>query len=75
MGDIKKQGKHSKIRGYIHDFGKFFIDISKLAFGSLVLGTIIRWDIPHMTTFILGIIFTIVVASAGIILSRKYEEK
>jgi len=42
MGDIKKQAKHSKIRGYIHDFGKFFIDISKLAFGSLVLGTIIR---------------------------------
>jgi hypothetical protein len=75
MGDIKKQARHSKIDGYIHDFGKLFIDISKLAFGSLVLGTIIRWDIPHMTTFVLGIIFTIVVASAGIILSRKYKEK
>jgi len=32
MGDIKKQAKHSKIRGYLHDFGKLFIDISKLAF-------------------------------------------
>jgi len=41
----------------------------------LVLGTIIRWDIPHVTTFVWGIIFTIVVATAGIILSRKYEEK
>jgi hypothetical protein len=35
----KKQGR---IRGYIHDFGKLFVDISKLAFGSLVLGSIIR---------------------------------
>jgi len=75
MGDIKKQTKHSKIRGYIHDFGKFFVDIAKLAFGSLVLGTIIRWDIPHITTFVWGIVFTVVVATAGIILSRKYEEK
>jgi len=64
MGDMKKQAKHSKIRGYLHDFGKLFIDIAKLAFGSLVLGTIIRWDIPHTTTFILGII-----------LARTNEEK
>jgi hypothetical protein len=74
MADIKKREKHNNIRGYIHDFGKFFIDISKLAFGSLVLGTIIRWDIPHATTFIWGIVFTAVVATAGIILARKYEE-
>jgi hypothetical protein len=75
MADIKKQAKQNKVRGYLHDFGKYFIDISKLAFGSLVLGTIIRWDIPHKTTFILGIVFSIVVATAGIILARKYEEK
>jgi len=54
---------------------KPFIDISKLAFGSLVLGTIIRWDIPHATTFILGIIFSAVVGTVGIILAREYEEK
>jgi len=75
MGDIKKQARHSKIRGYLHDFGKLFVDIAKLAFGSLVLGTIIRWDIPHTTTFILGIIFSIVVATVGIILARTNEEK
>jgi len=63
------------IRGYLHDFGKLFIDIAKLAFGSLVLGTIIRWDIPHTTTFILGIIFSVVVATVGIILARTNEEK
>jgi site-specific recombinase len=75
MGDIKKQTGSNKIRGYLHDFGKLFIDIAKLAFGSLVLGTIIRWDIPHTTTFILGIIFSAVVATVGIILARTYEEK
>jgi hypothetical protein len=52
-----------------------FIDISKLAFGSLVLGTIIRWDIPHTTTFILGITFSAVIATVGIILARKYKEE
>jgi len=75
MADIKKREKHRKIDGYLHDFGKLFIDISKLAFGSLVLGTIIRWDIPHATTFILGITFSAVVATVGVILAREYEEK
>jgi len=66
--------KDSKIGGYLHDFGKLFVDIAKLAFGSLVLGTIIRWDIPHTTTFTVGITFSAVVATAGIILARKYKE-
>jgi hypothetical protein len=52
MGMSKKNDR--KIDGYLHDFGKLLVDIAKLAFGSLVLGTIIRWDIPHATVFILG---------------------
>jgi hypothetical protein len=52
-----------------------FIDISKLAFGGLVLGTIIRWDIPHTTTFIVGMAFSVVVATLGIILARQFGEK
>ncbi|MDR2922178.1 MAG: hypothetical protein LBU85_02405 [Treponema sp.] len=74
MDDTKKQVRNNNIRGYLHDFGKLFIDIAKLAFGSLVLGTIIRWDIPHTTTFILGIVFSVVIATVGIILARKYKE-
>jgi hypothetical protein len=50
------------------------VDLAKLAFGSLVLGTIIRWDIPHTTTFIVGITFSAVVATAGIILAREHKE-
>ena len=75
MADTKKQARQRKIRGYLHDFGKLFVDISKLAFGSLVLGTIIRWDIPHATTFVLGIAFSAVIGTVGIILSREYKEK
>ena len=57
MDNTKRLSRRSKLRGYFHDLGKLFIDVSKLAFGSLVLGTVIRWDIPHTTIFILGIIF------------------
>ena len=75
MDGQKKQSRRSKIRGYLHDLGKLFIDVAKLAFGSLVLGSVIRWDIPHTTIFILGIIFSTIVAIGGILLARTYEEK
>lgn len=75
MGNLRKQTRRRIIRSYLHDFGKLFIDISKLAFGSLVLGTVIRWDIPHATIFILGVVFSVTVAIVGIILARTYEEK
>jgi len=71
----KKPNRKSQIRAYLHDIGKLFVDISKLSFGSLVLGTVIRWDIPQSTVFTLGIIFSVIVAFGGIFLSRKYEEK
>jgi len=74
--DIKKQQiRKRKFRGYLYDFGKFLVDIAKLAFGSLVLGTAIRWDIPHKTLFFVGIIFSFTVAFTGILLARTNEEK
>ena len=75
MDIAKKKAKDRKFRGFLHDFGKFLVDIAKLAFGSLVLGTAIRWDIPHKTLFFVGIIFTFTVALTGILLARAYEEK
>jgi len=68
------KSRNRKIRGYLHDFGKLLVDMAKLAFGSLVLGTIIRWNIPHTTTFTVGITFSAVVATVGIILARKNKE-
>ena len=75
MDKTKKQARQRKFRGYLYDFGKFLVDIAKLAFGSLVLGTAIRWDIPHKTLFFLGIIFSFTVAFTGILLARTNEEK
>jgi hypothetical protein len=70
----KKQQRRKKIRGYLHDFGKLFVDVSKLSFGSLVLGTVIRWEVPHSTIFLVGVIFSVIAAIGGIILARTYEE-
>jgi hypothetical protein len=75
VGDTKKQTRQRKLRGYLYDLGRFLVDIAKLAFGSLVLGTAIRWDIPHKTLCVMGIIFTVIIAFAGIILARTNEEK
>jgi hypothetical protein len=75
MDYSKKQTRKRKLRGYLYDFGKFLVDIAKLAFGSLVLGTAIRWEIPHETLFVVGIIFSFAMASVGIIIARAYEEK
>ena len=75
MVNSKKQARHRKLRSYLHDFGKFLVDIAKLAFGSLVLGTAIRWDIPHKTLFFVGILFSFSVAFTGILLARINEEK
>ena len=71
----EKKDKRIKVYGIFHDFGKFLTDIAKLAFGSLVLGTVIRWDIPQETLFVFGVVFSLTVALAGIIITRLYEEK
>jgi len=46
-----------------------------LAFGSLVLGTVIRWDIPQTTVFVAGVLFSAIVATIGIFLTRTYNEE
>ena len=75
MDNLRKKAKRKKAHGFIHDVGKFLIDIAKLGFGSIVLGSVIRWDIPQLTLFYAGIIFTIGMAVFGILLSRLFEEE
>ena len=75
MEKRKTENRHIKVYGIFYDFGKFLTDIAKLAFGSLVLGTVIRWDIPQETLFVFGVVFSLTVALAGIIITRLYEEK
>ena len=73
--ETDKKNRRGKIYCIFHDFGKFLTDIAKLAFGSLVLGTVIRWDISQETLFVFGVVFSLTVALAGIIITRFYEEK
>jgi cytochrome b subunit of formate dehydrogenase len=75
MEQTRKQERQNKARGFLYDLGKFMVDIAKLAFGSLVLGTVIRWDIPQKTVFTAGVLFTVIIALSGLFISRANEEK
>lgn len=69
------QERQRKIRRYLHDFGKLFLDITKLSFGSLVLGSVIKWDISHATVFLIGLIVSTASAILGTVLVISFEEK
>ena len=70
----KKRKKERKPNGYLADIGKLFVDIAKLSFGGLVIGSVIRWDIPQMAVFAAGFIFSAIIALLGIHLARRYRE-
>ena len=75
MGNIVQQSKESKIRRFLLNFGKLIIDATKLCFGSLVLGTVIKGEIPHSTLLITGIIASGIGAIIGVTLVTLCEEK
>ena len=75
MDEIQKQPKQSKVRRFLYAFGKLVLDATKLCFGSLVLGTVIRGDFPQSTVLIAGIIASSIGAIIGITLVVFYEEK
>ena len=65
----------SKTRLFFLNLGKVFIDMAKLCFASLVLGIIIRGEIPQETLLMMGIIATAAGALFGIIMVTLCEEK
>jgi hypothetical protein len=52
----KNQVKKSKLLFFFLNLGKIILEATKLIFGSLVLGTIIKGDIPQSTLLLAGII-------------------
>jgi len=70
-----KGAKKSKFRLFFLNFGKLALDATKLCFGSLVLGTVIKGEIPQATLLAVGIIASTVGALGGIILVTFCEEK
>ena len=64
-----------KIRRFLLNFGKLIIDATKLCFGSLVLGTVIKGEVPQSTLLITGIIASGIGAIIGVTLVTLCEEK
>jgi len=71
---LEKQ-KQNKIFRFFLNFGKLVIDAAKLCFGSLVLGTVIKGEIPQSTLLITGIIASGIGAIIGVTLVTLFEEK
>jgi len=70
-----KRGKKSKIRLFFLNFGRLVLDFTKLCFGSMVLGTVIKGQIPQATLLTVGIIASAAGALGGIIIVTLCEEK
>ena len=70
-----KLDRKNKLRTFFLNIGKLILDATKLSFGSLVLGTIIRGDIPQSTLLVSGIIISGAGAILGVILITIFEEK
>ena len=75
MQKTKKQAEKSITKFFFLNFGKIFIDMAKLCFGSLVPGTAIRGEIPQETLITAGIIASAAGALFGIIVVTMCEEK
>ena len=76
---LKKTGSKpsakSKLRLFFLNFGKIILDLTKLCFGSLVLGTIIKGNFSQSALLNLGIIISGAGAVIGIIFLSLLEDK
>jgi len=71
----KKQAIRKKIRRFFLNLGKLALDATKLIFASLVLGTVIKGDIPPSQLLFSGIIASGIGAIFGLIVVTICEEK
>ena len=65
---MKKPGKRTTLK---EDVGKSLLDAGKLIFGSIVIGCILRYEIPRDILFAGGIAAAIVFHIAGIVLGIR----
>jgi hypothetical protein len=54
--------------------GSLLLDLGKLAFGSLILGSVLRGGFDPFQTFLFGAGVVIVFFAIGILLTTKYKE-
>ena len=72
---MEAQEKTPGIRRFLLNFGKLVTDFTKLVFGSLVLGSVIKGEIPPYMLLTGGIIASAVGAVIGITIVSLCEEK
>jgi hypothetical protein len=73
-GAVKNPVKKSKSHLLLFNVGKFTLDVVKLSFGSLVIGTIIKGDFSESALLLSGIIATVVGTIIGIFLITVFDE-
>ena len=73
--ETQKKAQSLNIRRFLLNFGKLVIDAAKLCFGSLVLGSVIKGEIPTYMLLTGGIIASAIGAVIGITLVTIFEEK
>ena len=64
-----------RLRRFFLNFGKLVLDATKLIFASLVLGTVLKGNIPESTLLVSGIIASGTGAVVGLIFTTIFEEK
>ena len=73
--ETEKKPKAFNIRRFLLNFGKLVTDFTKLIFGSLVLGSVIKGEIPTDMLLAGGIIASAIGAVIGITIVSLCEEK
>jgi hypothetical protein len=72
---IPNKGGIRRLRRFFLNLGKLVLDATKLIFASLVLGTVIKGEIPQSTLLVSGIIASVTGAVVGLIFITIFEEK
>ena len=65
---MKKVKKRTTLK---EDFGKYLLDLSKLVFGSIFLGSILRGEVPRVILGAIGLAMAILLLIVGLNLSKK----
>jgi hypothetical protein len=69
---MKKQRKTLKKRTTVkEDFGKLLLDVGRLVTGSIVLGILLRGDIPDDILLIAGVAVAVVLYLVGLNLGKR----
>jgi hypothetical protein len=73
MGEEKNQRQPNPEFG--ENLGKLLLDMAKLMFASFILGGILKGELPQYIVIAAGIIFFVIFAAAGLILTSRKKKR